>query len=200
MRAVAAGILVCGLAAGCGQPPSETRTAGTPRPAQTPAPAVRSEKTTACNPAATVTITLKDNDDHPKGARCDVLSVVPDPVFACAGGTITWEFDNKCSKGVKPKIGSRKSIYPKHRKNEPLTTTDDHKPSPETVAAGHSVKLESASVDRCAKDGRYKYDIAGSLDTDPEIDVRRGPRTDCPSPSPEPLLSPSSAPGPSRKR
>jgi len=181
MRAVAAGFLACGLAAGgCGERPSETRTAGTPRPAQTPAPAARPEKTAGCDPAAAVVITLKDNDGHPKGARCDVVSVVPDPVLACAGGTITWKFDNKCSKPVTPKIGSRKSLYPKHRKDEPLTTREDLKPSPETVAAGNSVTLASASVDDCAKDGRYKYDIAGSLDTDPEIDVRRGPRTECP--------------------
>jgi hypothetical protein len=127
-----------------------------------------------CDPNPVVTVTFDENDDHPDGPRCDVTSVAPNPVVVCDdNSTIAWVFKNDCDRDLKPKIGRRKSVYPKRRRNEPLTTTADLKPAPETVPANTTAPLAPAPVDTAAKNGRYKYDIAGSIDVDPEIDVRR---------------------------
>lgn len=196
MRTAAAGILVCGLAAGCRPVPSDSR------PAETTAPSVRPAQALQCDPAAIVRITLGANQFHPRGAgRCDVMSIEPDPVIACAGGTITWEFENGCSRSVKAKIGKRKPKYPKDTQAEPLTTTNDLKTSPYPVPANGSAQL-TATVSPSAKPNRYKYDIAGDDDiaTDPEIDVRRGGIRGSPTPPPQRMPSPSSVPSPDGKR
>lgn len=177
MRAVVAGILVCGVVTSV--PPASAQ---------------------RCDPALEVTITFDENDDHPDGKKCDVAKVDPDPVVVCAfDSTITWKFVNDCDRDLKPKIGKRKSIYPKHSRQEPLEKANDFKPSPDKVTSGSSATLSAEKVSNSAKDGRYKYDIAGDIDTDPEIDVRRGGKGTSPLPVP-PRPAPSPSPSPSGPR
>jgi len=143
-----------------------------------------------CNPSPVVTITYDENDESKK---CDVVSVDPDPVLVChPNSTISWKFVNDCEdKNLKVKIGNRQSLYPKRAKGDPLVISGDLKPSPEKVAPGASITLQAQRVDPAAKNGRYKYDIAGDIDTDPEIEVRRGDGIAAPPPpTPQPLPTP----------
>jgi len=118
------------------------------------------------------------------------MDVSPDPATVCPGATLTWEFDNRCARNIKAKIGKRRPKYPKDAHGEPLATKDELKPSPYPVPA-HGKAYLKVQVDPNAKERTYKYDITGDGDivTDPEIDVRRG-GVGAPPPRPSPSPSP----------
>jgi hypothetical protein len=142
---------------------------------------------------ATATITFAPNPDHPRGAgRCDVSDVSPDPVHACAGGTITWIFDNQCDRRLPARIGKRRPKYPKRSNGEPLVTPNELRPVPFPVLA-NSTSTVTIGVKATAEERVYKYDITGDpdIETDPEIDVRRGGGAAPPPPLATPAPSPS---------
>jgi len=152
-----------------------------------------------CDPHPVVRVTYRINQAR-ADKRCDVATVSPDPVPVCAEtATIAWHFVNHCDRRLKLKIKDRKSVYPEHDNGEPFTTKDDFKHSPEYVAEnGGTADIPRMPVRPNALDGRYKYDIDGTVDTDPEIDVRRGPGIRCTSPNspPDCVMEPSVAPTP----
>jgi hypothetical protein len=146
-----------------------------------------------CDP--TVKVILDRNPEHTAGpGKCDVIDVDPDPVIAYPGHTITWLFENRCGRAVKAKIGKRRPKYPKSTQGEPLTTTSDLPAVPYNIPHATTGKV-TVGVRTGATARLYKYDIEGDndIETDPEIDVRRGGGG---LPPPAPVASPSPSPSP----
>jgi hypothetical protein len=115
------------------------------------------------------------------------MKVSPDPVVICAGSEITWIFDNQCGHPIPARIGKRRpKEYPKPEEMHPLDAHSDEElvPHPFPVKSGELSRLTQKV--RITAGGKYKYDIVGNRDieTDPEIDVRRGGPVPVASPSP----------------
>jgi hypothetical protein len=128
--------------------------------------------------------------------QCRRGDPVPNPVIVCPyTETIQWTFDNtKGCKEVSASIGLRKSIHAGVL-DDPLAATaaildSDPTPVPIPSAGTAGTAVVKAAVNIGAKDDCYKYNIViDGVDTDPEIEVRRGNGVldPCPSVLPVPM-------------
>jgi hypothetical protein len=198
MAFLAVGVLAC---AGCDTP--------NPAPSPSPLPAINPAKvyvpTSNCASSTasvrTVTITL-DND--PASTRCRVDQVDPTPVDACvyddgSVDSIEWRLTNKCKLKAKVQITNRRKLSAQGTVDEPFDSTrvfEETVNEADTASGNPGSELIDAEklVNAAGVAGlsiKYKYDIAGDVTLDPEIDVRRGTGGGPPaSPHPPPPPSP----------
>jgi hypothetical protein len=166
MSAAAAALAM--LAGGCVDPapsprPDSVDASGSPIGTATPDPFCRNQP----SQERVVTITYSGGSRR----TCRNNGASPEPVVACQGDRIRWDFSNACDHPIEASLRLKAEGNPlEDRVGE--VRPDPHPVPPATGgAAGHAYL--AGKVHPSAPTGRYKYDIGGTYPLDPEIDVRR---------------------------
>lgn len=201
MRVIHGVILLGALGAGCNDPgPSP---APPPLAAASPASsqsAAVSPQVVPCADAAQPPIALVEIKLAPgaSAGQCVRSDPSPNPVYVCDyTKAIKWTFINTCSKAVPAAIGERKSADG-NNPDDPLAAAANLPSDPDPVppSAGTAGSATVKADVSAARNDCYKYQIViDGVNTDPEIEVRRGTglKKECSSISPVPIATPAGA-------